>query len=576
MYKDFARKNTPIIMIDLELVKQTPLDAKKCTSPNPNYRSQPYVQNVIHGSYDHPDIIRTARGEGRQREEHVFRYESEINRLEEEEQVNKTNKADEEKKLFLQQVFNLEQIFNQPHINLMVFNSLAHLSKNKKGEIYLRADSSIPQNPDKFFPTVASMHGHIDWKINMEMVQNTRGLVLYMFSGWGGVGGMEYQMGIIHITGLDQEEAIKFERRRQTLHGADMVLDVLHGQELKENVEHAKEEIRKQVNQRLQDQIIESKFPREPMLNIFNPDINQYSLWNFKFMTYNLGLRVQQNKLTSPELASEQEQVRMCRAKYQTTRGWSRKYKNRLSQCTENAAGLVADLKIDIVGIQEADEFTMPVFVQHMQSLKDMKTTEYVLLQTGPVATIYNKTRTGPGTLFYARQNTHPSALIRAIQCIYFQKTGMVFINMWFGHNTADDIDKLEDTLGPSISEAFIHTCGFNSPITRIVIAGDTNDDQGFFSHNSEYGISLLGKKGSLHVPTNNSRNTSMQEDDEPEEKKDSAQKLRSCCTDSDFRYTGDYIFDSLSSTPAFFGVVRTSDGLETYRSDHRPVALFD
>ena len=198
---------------------------------------------------------------------------------------------------------------------------------------------------------------------------------------------------------------------------------------------------------------------------------------------------------------------------------------NKLSQCTQNAAKLIADLAPDIVGIQEGDKIAIPNVVNHIMSIVDSKLYDYKLVGNEPIFTIYNHSTMGEAKQFFHFHNM--DEVIRSVQAIYFPETHLVFINVWCNHpeqfelKCTDMMKSIQNLPYESSFDTFFGTHQKHE-IDRVIVTVDSNDGSGLCQSTK---FDIMGFR--LQVPNN--------------------KELKTCCDDTGFIYTGDYIFDSYS-----------------------------
>lgn len=235
---------------------------------------------------------------------------------------------------------------------------------------------------------------------------------------------------------------------------------------------------------------------------------------------------------------SEDPMTRKCQAKYKKTQGWSKKYGKKISQCTENVARFLVSQDADVVGIQEGDKKHMlPIFLQVMEEEVKMqkKNKLYEMSGNGTCYYIYNVLKVGHPDVFLSGHTD-----MRCAQGLYFSMLDLVFVNAWIDHkgNGAARLSKV-----PFLKEFYKITKRMTPP-KRVIATMDSNDASGSMINKT---LRICGHRLRL-----------------------AGEAQPTCCTDVNYTYVGDYIFDSKRDSAIFYGVPSVS----TFMSDHLPVML--
>ena len=224
-----------------------------------------------------------------------------------------------------------------------------------------------------------------------------------------------------------------------------------------------------------------------------------------KIMTFNLGYNIVAN---IPK-GSEKVQVERCQKAYNG--GWYNK-REHLSSCTRNALQLIAGY--DLIGLQEIGVGYTQVLEKNLNQF-DRKA-NYKLVGNN-VVTCYDERIMGPGVLFYESKIPFNKSAKdrRIIHAVWFERYDLIFINLHAPHNinlkyeieqACRDMEKKINYFEPA----------------RVIMTGDFNDSSGSLLNSS---IKAFGFD--LKIPVNT--------------------RFETCCADKDYKYVGDYIFDSHS-----------------------------
>lgn len=261
-----------------------------------------------------------------------------------------------------------------------------------------------------------------------------------------------------------------------------------------------------------------------------------------KIASFNLGYNVMGNKIAG----SEGVRVQECQATYEG--GWSDI--NGVSSCTKNAANFLA--QYDIFGLQEVNVNYQDDFENYLKSLNpNLQFLSSFYLADWAVVTGYDETVTGPGIMLTKMDESFPyspgNLNVRGIQAIWFRKINLLFINLHAPHNI---ILKKEIENSCERIDFLMKKNGIQK-IDRVIILGDFND---YGTKLGESGFKAFGFE--MKVPS----------------------LVKTCCTNSNYKYPGDYIFDS-KKNPGYYGLPIESNnsiGKNILMSDHHPIILLD
>ena len=267
-----------------------------------------------------------------------------------------------------------------------------------------------------------------------------------------------------------------------------------------------------------------------PRLYIFPISSND----KLKIVTFNIAKQVQSNILAG----SEEIVVRECQKRYTLYGGWSAPHKDGdhpiLSQCTLNAALWLASYSPDLIGLQESGPIYLPGIVD---IIKRQTGFQYETIGHGFVQFIYNPILLGKGVLL-SPLDLHMVEQGRQMIIVWFSLIKLLAINLHAPHKV--DLEKV-------ILDAF-NKVPVNVNPNRIIITGDFNDA---YNNTPLTQIKIMDKILRQHGPAS-----------------------KSCCTNANYRYMGDYIFDSEYQRPGFYGI--PPDAYDKLMSDHHPVIYDD
>ncbi len=251
---------------------------------------------------------------------------------------------------------------------------------------------------------------------------------------------------------------------------------------------------------------------------------------NLKILTFNLAYNMQYNEVQG----SEKRMVEIAQKAYSKHKGWSSSKKN-VSQSTLNVREFLENLNADLIGLQEVvSKYTSELFPS-----------QYKFLNNSRAYILYKEEIFGEGYALSEDQLFISEEKGRSLLVVYFPKVGLLVINLHAPHNV-DLKTEITNTFSKVIIPDYVK-------LNRIILMGDFND--AYFSPLKS--IKLLNFK--LYQP---------------------GLSPHTCCTDTDYQFTGDYIFDSQHSIKGEYGI----PDVEKYRyqntehilmSDHYPV-LYD
>ena len=247
----------------------------------------------------------------------------------------------------------------------------------------------------------------------------------------------------------------------------------------------------------------------------------------FIIITFNLAYHTQKNKLYG---GSEDILTTMCQTSYPKTTGWSDT--QGLSQCTLNASLLLAEQRPLIVGIQEGVNSVTPLIVDVMN--KQVGENKYAYTNLNTCYFIYDISIGKPSYLNLTTVADANNKNEREMLVVYFPNIKLLAINLHAPHGA-----NLKSEI-----ELKINQLNLNLNPNRIIVTGDFNDGKGSLKE-----LQILGQTLKQH-----------------------GRPFKTCCTDSDYQYVGDYIFDSDYNKSGIYQIVK-SDKL---MSDHYPIIYMD
>jgi hypothetical protein len=304
-------------------------------------------------------------------------------------------------------------------------------------------------------------------------------------------------------------------------------------QELVEVLEKTKGDISEAI-----DQLASTKQPfekDEELIQKLKPNKPKIQKQIYFVCTFNLAYSVMANTLSG----SERPQVQNCKKKYPKFEGWSNE-KKEVSQCSANAAKLLSSY--DIFGLQEVHPSYAGAFFREINKhAKNRKFIPYVNNLKKGLMIIADEKVFGKGEeLSPSGYTVGPKNIARGLQVVWFNKHKLLFVNLHAPHNI-----NLKYYI-----ELALNSLKLSVNPERVIMTGDFNDYRG----------KLI--KESIDVFNLKIRNP--------------GQPPRSCCTDSNYKYFGDYILDSLQheKDTFYYGLPLSYERNNPPMSDHDPVVL--
>lgn len=278
-------------------------------------------------------------------------------------------------------------------------------------------------------------------------------------------------------------------------------------------------------------------------------------LYKLSIVSLNLGYNVMSNIITG----SEGPAVKICQDMYPKNKGLASD--RRMAQCTANAADFL--LSYDLFGLQEVNGKHQPEFEKYIreQGFKFGKDYHFITghyFGNWGVTIGYDKNIMGE-----ANRITPDGYLIgvnpndmRGIQAVYFRKYKLLFVNVHAPHEI--DLVTILNKMLHDISIRFQKLGGNLKDIMRVIMTGDFNDDRRLL-----VGASLKFDKLSVRIPG------------------DPGKIPKTCCTDTGYKFIGDYILDSKVNSIAsgngdYFGLPPGYDRNKVFLSDHDPIVLIE
>lgn len=301
-----------------------------------------------------------------------------------------------------------------------------------------------------------------------------------------------------------------------------------------------------------------------------------------------LTLNVSYNTMNNTVAGSDATHVAKCQAMHPLTDingdivegydGWFSTDKD-ISTCSVATASFIA--KFDIFALQEVDEKKQDRFEEIIQyyateghkidvevgdSTPDRLPVYKFLTGEKGLVVGYDETAVGSAivvkNLPFPLSRINPAGLDRrSFMLVYFPKLKMLFGNIHSPRltNLKYELDVLFAYLESIMKDAKIRYMDLHgTPMVydRVVLAGDFNDYTGSLN-----GVEIEAFGKVLSIPTSSS-----------------GQPIKSCCTDSDFQYPGDYIMDSarhILGTYHYGYNIGYNRG-NPLMSDHDPIVLLD
>lgn len=213
--------------------------------------------------------------------------------------------------------------------------------------------------------------------------------------------------------------------------------------------------------------------------------------------------------------------------------------------CLVNSISWLAEQNADIIALQE----TAPALKGEIKRKFDSR---YEIANVNSGFIVYNKIKLGTAIQIKLARNKFNKQESRFMMALWFDKTKLLVYNLRAPHNI--DVRKTVET--------YLNAGNFvGLEPKRIIVMGDFNDTL----ENPLTELTILGKTLYQHsVPP------------------------FSCCTDSEYIYKGDYIFDTEYNIPGFYGVPEDAKTKFKYdekrnpeyvdgelMSDHYPVVFY-
>jgi len=285
-----------------------------------------------------------------------------------------------------------------------------------------------------------------------------------------------------------------------------------------------------------------------------NSSVNDNTLpnKNLKITSLNVGYRVMSNEVKGSEAVF----VKLCKETYPKYHGWQNN-REEISNCTYNTAKYLTDY--NLFGMQELNREFQREFQDEIYNLGRSKGRNYRFFSNlGDFAVVvgYDKDVMGegiritPDNFVFGEGNN-----MRGMQAIYFPLRNLLFVNLHAPHNI--DLIRGLNNAFQYISQLFLQR--FGKYDTRVIVVGDFNDYKGVLASRNNI-LNILGKYLNLH-----------------------GEAPRSCCADTNYKYPGDYIFDTqtLEETiqkrkAIYFGFPLDYHRKINLYSDHDPVVLLE
>lgn len=251
-----------------------------------------------------------------------------------------------------------------------------------------------------------------------------------------------------------------------------------------------------------------------------------------RIVSFNLAFGIQKNEIYK---TSERVMVERCKREFPPN-GDSDIHN--LSACTRNAANQILfdffNGFPDIIGIQEAYGPSMKALLTYIQNLSSYDNTKYILSGEETCSIIYNELTMGQGESFFVFSKYKG---LRCGNAVYFDNSKLLVLNLWFEHNI--NIKKVIE--GLKLTQ-------YSLQPRRIIITTDSNDHYGKY------------EKIYLHL-----LNLTLKHPGKPN---------KTCCEGSNYKFVGDYIFDSDVDRANFYGIPTSVNKNKQLMSDHLPVIL--
>jgi hypothetical protein len=289
----------------------------------------------------------------------------------------------------------------------------------------------------------------------------------------------------------------------------------------------------------------------------------------------NLGYSIMSNIISG----SEAPFVKICQNTYPDYKGWSNSTKN-ISMCTFNAVQFLSDY--DVFGVQEVNNKYKDVFMDSVRLSRMDKRFEFLSSNYHNDSTCimvgYDRDKLGKGVQLTKDLKLSSPTDDRTIQIIWFEKVGLLFINLHAPHHI---------NLKLSI-ERICNNITLPDKPDNIIMVGDFNDASGQLIN--KY-INICGRK--LRIPNSFQSTDSQFIENMPSflSERYSDKKIqppppndkrfiksyppKTCCADTNYEYVGDYILTTdYNNKDIYFGLPLDFDRNTNLYSDHDPVVL--
>ena len=283
---------------------------------------------------------------------------------------------------------------------------------------------------------------------------------------------------------------------------------------------------------------------------------------NLKLASLNVGYNVMANTLTG----SEAPQVAICQQAYQQNEGWHNSKRN-LASCSYNSAIFLSDYKL--FGLQEVNRSLQKPFQDAIIHAGQQKGRDYQFISSyyfGEFGIVigYDRNEMGPGIQITPNNYVFGDPGdkdIRGIQAVFFPVRNLLAINVHAPHyiDLVYHLNANFAYIGKLLMQSEAGKSA-NLKETRVIVTGDFNDFKGLLIEPTIEGkLTILGKVLMMHIKAI---------EDVP----------ISCCTDTNYKYVGDYIFDSHNNNEKnyYYGLPLGYDRRINLLSDHDPVVLIE
>lgn len=231
------------------------------------------------------------------------------------------------------------------------------------------------------------------------------------------------------------------------------------------------------------------------------------NLDSLRLLTFNLDLALYYNEThkIKPDVKSLNE---LCMMEYG---------KNGHKVCINNSIDWIYKQNADIIGLQEVGPGLIPSIMNKFGS-------DYSYINNYTEVIIYNSEKLGAAKILNLKQNRFSNGKRdndkkRNIVALWFERIKLLVFNLRAPHSLG---------IGPTVERFLNHGDYQHIVPKRIIAMGDFNDTL----DNPLVELVIRGLTLKQHGPA-----------------------PHSCCTDSKYIYTGDYIFDSAYELPGFYGI---------------------